>query len=127
MKTLKHYTTLLTEMVTTRTGTPDAWLRCQIDNTARTWLLCESMFTQLTREGFTSIEVGSMGQQKTVVNPLLTQYNQMQRTLTSQFESLGLNYNATPSKVNDATPKGSGPSDPMVDFFTSLHTPPHPE
>ena len=127
MKTLKYYNDTLTSMVTERTGTPDPWLRCQIENAARTWMLCEKMFTDLIKSGFTSIEVGSMGQQKTVVNPLLTQYNQMQRTLTAQFESLGLNYNATPSKVSDAMPKGSGEKDPMAEFFKNIHQSPTAE
>jgi hypothetical protein len=54
----------------------------------------------------TSLVVGSMGQTKTEVNPLLPYLDKINRTLLQQRESLGLSYAATPSKMNESVEEG---------------------
>lgn len=62
-------------------------------------------------------ETGSQGQQKSVINPLLVTYKDLQRTLLLQFEALGLNYKTTPSKVKEDTKKGVDETDPMAQMY----------
>ena len=61
----------------------------------------------------TSLVVGSQGQQKEEVSPLLPYYLKLQAELRLQFEALGLNYRATPSKIKEDTKKGASDSDPL--------------
>ena len=49
---------------------------------------------------------GSQTQQKDEVNPLLPYYLKLQAELRLQFQALGLNWNATPSKIKEDTKKG---------------------
>jgi hypothetical protein len=62
--------------------------------------------------------VGSQGQMKNEVSPLLPYYDKMQRTLLLQFEALGLNYKTTPSKVKEDTRKGVDEKDPLTRMMT---------
>ena len=49
---------------------------------------------------------GSQNQQKDEVNPLLPYYLKLQAELRLQFQALGLNWNATPSKIKEDVKKG---------------------
>jgi ABC-type multidrug transport system fused ATPase/permease subunit len=61
----------------------------------------------------TTLVTGSMGQQKTEVNPLFDKYNTMQRTLISQLQALGLNYNTAKGKVGGSGGDDDGDDDPV--------------
>ena len=63
---------------------------------------------------------GSMGQEKREPHPLLAVYDKMQRTLLQQYAALGLNYNATPSKINEPTGKAAKEDDPLVKFYSGF-------
>jgi hypothetical protein len=65
------------------------------------------------------ITTGSKQQQKEEVNSLLPYYLKLQAELLLQFQSLGLNWNATPSKINEPTKKGVDESDPMAKFYSN--------
>ena len=120
--TLNFYEARLQEMVQDRRGGEriDAFLLAQINTAAKTWMLCDKLFEAIMKEkDMTSIETGSQGQQKTVVNPLLAQYDKMYRTLMLAFDRLGINYNATPSKIVENTKRGGDDNDPMMQFFAN--------
>ena len=117
---LDLYEARLREMVQDRRGGEkiDAFLLAQINTAAKTWMIVEKLFDSIMKEqDMTMIETGSQGQQKTVVNPLLTQYDKMYRTLMLAFDRLGINYNATPSKIVENTKRGGDDNDPMMQFY----------
>lgn len=111
--TQKQYERKLKEMVKARTGKEcEPWLLPQIMMTANSMVLLDRFGEALEEAGdLTSVETGSMGQTKTVVNPLVPYYDKLQRTLLLQLESLGLNYNTTPSKVTENTKQGGKEQD----------------
>jgi hypothetical protein len=120
MNELESYERKLQEMVQDRRGgeTIDAFLLAQIKTAAKTWVIVDKLFESIIKETeMTSIETGSQGQQKTVVNPLLPQYDKMYRTLMLAFDRLGINFNATPSKLVENTKRGGDDNDPMMQFY----------
>ena len=67
----------------------------------------------------TWMEAGSMAQNKTVVNPLLAQYDKCQKTQILFYKAMGLSYDATPSKIA-GNRGGRDESDPMSEYFSAM-------
>ena len=107
-KSAKQYEAELRKMIKARTGVEcEPWLTPQIRTTAMNEVMLDKIQDEL--EDLSSLivpVVGSQGQMKNEVSPLLPHYDKVQRTLLMQFEALGLNYAATPSKVTQDTKKG---------------------
>lgn len=120
MKTLKDYEDKLKEMVTLRKGKLDAFLESQIKAAARCWKLHDKVGDELDNADLTITEYGSQGQVKTVMNPLLAQYDKMSRTLIAHFSALGLNFEATPSKVTETDAPGEK-NDPLRDLMERVN------
>lgn len=117
-RTYKYYYNTLVKMIEKRTGAEfDVFLTPNVEAAAKCWQMTDKLHEELMNADLTTMEVGSMGQQKTIINPLLPVYNQMHRTLLEHFEALGLNFRATPSKMTENTKRGVDDSDPMVDFY----------
>ena len=107
-KTAYAYELELRNMIKKRTKADmEVWLKPQVRATAANMVMLDKIQEELIKETslVDSSKTGSMGQQKSIVNPLVPYYDKMQRTLLLQFEALGLNYNATPSKINGHTGK----------------------
>jgi hypothetical protein len=68
----------------------DPWLMPMLRATAMNMVILDKMQSKLETEQITNSMMGSMGQQKIDVHPLLDKYDKMQNTLVRQFESLGL-------------------------------------
>lgn len=115
-KTAHAYELELRKMIKARTSAEcEIWLTPQIRATAMNMVLLDKIQDELSDEPRLVKSVsGSMGQNKTELHPLLAAYDKMQRTLLMQFESLGLNYSTTPSKVKEDTRKGVDERDPMA-------------
>lgn len=117
-KTTQAYILELRRMIKSRTGADcEPWLTPQVRSTAMNMVMLDRIQYDLENGDLTTLEAGSMGQQKTVLNPLLTTYKDLQRTLLQQYEALGLNYKTTPSKVREDTKKGVDESDPMAQMY----------
>ena len=117
-KTTKSYFNTLKAMIEQRTGAAfDKFLTPNVEAAAKCWQMVDKIHAELMAADMTSLEVGSMGQQKTIINPLLPVYNQMHRTLLEHFEALGLNFRSTPSKMTENTKRGVDETDPMVEFY----------
>lgn len=117
-KTTQAYILELRKMIKSRTGADcEPWLTPQVRSTAMNMVMLDRIQHDLENGDLTTIEAGSMGQQKTVLNPLLTTYKDLQRTLLQQYEALGLNYKTTPSKVREDTRKGVDETDPMAQMY----------
>ena len=117
-KSSKTYFNTLKRMIEERTGAKfDVFLTPNVEAAAQCWQMVDKIHSELMEGDMTSLEVGSMGQQKTIINPLLPVYNQMHRTLLEHFEALGLNFRSTPSKMTENTKRGVDDTDPMVEFY----------
>ena len=107
-KSAKQYEAELRKMIKARTGLEcEPWLTPQIRTTAMNEVMLDKIQEEL--EDLSSLivpVVGSQGQMKNEVSPLLPHYDKVQRTLLMQFEALGLNYAATPSKVREDAKRG---------------------
>ena len=118
-KTQQSYETELKKLIKQRTGMEcDPWLVPQIRATAQNMTMLDKLQDELLEGQLTGIKTGSMGHQKNEVNPLLPYFDKMQRTLILQFEALGLNYRATPSKIKEDTKKGVDESDSLVQVLS---------
>lgn len=119
-KTAHAYELELRKMIKHRTGQEcEPWLVPQIRATAMNMVMLDKVQSEIEDDDtdLITLAVGSMGQQKSEINPLLPTYDKLQRTLLMQFEALGLNYKTTPSKVTEETKKGVDEHDPMANFY----------
>ena len=114
--TITGYENLLIRMIEKRTGAAfDEFLFPQVSACAQTWMMLNRVHRDLMKENSLIDPVtGSMGQAKFEVNVLLPYYLKLQAELRLQFETLGLNYRATPSKIKEDTKKGVDETDPMA-------------
>ena len=118
-KTAHTYELEIKKMIEKRNGEFDVWLIPQLRTTALNCVMLDKIHDELCSERSLLItSSGSMDQVKYEAHPLLAHYDKLQRTLLQQFEALGLNYRATPSKINETTRKGVEESDPMAGFYT---------
>ena len=118
-KTAHAYELEIKKMIEKRNGEFDVWLIPQLRTTALNCVMLDKIHDELCSERSLLItSSGSMDQVKYEAHPLLAHYDKLQRTLLQQFEALGLNYRATPSKINETTRKGVEESDPMAGFYT---------
>lgn len=123
-KTAHAYEIELRKMIKARTGADcEIWLTPQIRSTAMNMVILDRIQDEiLAMDAFVNPVVGSMGQQKDEVTPLLPHYDKCQRTLLMQFEALGLNYSTTPSKVKEDTKKGMDERDPLAKMMADAQS-----
>lgn len=116
-KTIHAYELELRRMIKSRTGkAAEPWLNPQIHATASNMKMLDKIHEELSADDtLTSIVSGSMGQQKTEVNPLLPYYDKLNKTLLEQLQALGLNYNITPKKVTENTKQGGTAQDVLLE------------
>ena len=106
--TIGGYENLLISMIEKRTGAEfDEFLLPQVSACAQTWMMMNRVYRDLMKaKTLVDTVWGSQNQQKDEVNPLLPYYLKLQAELRLQFQALGLNWNATPSKIKEDTKKG---------------------
>ena len=106
--TIGGYENLLISMIKKRTGSEfDEFLLPQVSACAQTWMMLNRVHRDLMKaKTLVDTVWGSQNQQKDEVNPLLPYYLKLQAELRLQFQSLGLNWNSTPSKIKEDVKKG---------------------
>ena len=104
VRALSAYVKCVRSMVEKRHGSVPVFLEPQIAATASTWKLMDKVSEELADTPLLDYEVGSSGQNKRVLNPLLAQYDRITRTLTSQLDALGLTLYATPKGSDGDAP-----------------------
>lgn len=106
--TIGGYENLLIRMIEKRTGAEfDEFLLPQVSACAQTWMMSNRVHRDLMKaHSLVDTVLGSKDQYKDEVNPLLPYYLKLQAELRLQFQALGLNWNATPSKIKENTKKG---------------------
>ena len=120
-KNVQAYEKEIIKMIEARNGEYNSWLNPQVEGAAMNRAILAQIHTELTGEKSLTISVsGSMGQEKREPHPLLAVYDKMQRTLLQQYAALGLNYNSTPSKINEPTGKAAKEDDPLVRFYEAM-------
>lgn len=120
LEKLADYEKMLVAMIERRTGADfDEFLRPQVLACSQTWQMLNRIHNDLMAEvSLIDSTVGSKKQQKYDVNPLLPYYLKLQAELRLQFQALGLNYAATPSKIKEDTRKGvDTESDAMAQLY----------
>lgn len=120
-KTIHAYELELRKLIKDRTGEEcEPWIIPQIRSTAKNEFVLDKVTDEITTGNLTQVSTGSAGQQKTEVSPLLPYFDKLNRTLIAQFEALGLNYNTTPSKVNEKTRRNGSDVDMMMGLFEDV-------
>lgn len=119
-KDAEGYERELRRMIKDRTGKDmKTWLMPQVRATAANMVILDKIQDEiLALDSLVIHDTGSMGQKKREVSPLLPYYDKLQRTLLMQFEALGLNFKATPSKVREADPNDDE-DQTLRDFYTN--------
>lgn len=117
--TMGGYENLLITMIEKRTGAEfDEFLLPQVSACAQTWMMMNKVHKDLMLEkSLKAMVMGSTGQMKEEVNPLLPYYLKLQAELRLQFEAIGLNYRTTPKKINESTKQGISDNDPMAEYY----------
>ena len=70
-------------------------------------------------DSLTSLEVGSMAQQKTVVNPLIPYYDKLSARVTDDLYNLGLTARKQAAKVEDPNDKTA--ANPMKELLNEMN------
>ena len=99
----------------------ESWLEGQIHAAAMNWQMMEKVHEKIMDGDLTIVADGSMGQSKTIVNPLLPMYKELQRTMLLHYEALGLNFKSAPKKMTEAATKSGteDKDDPMAAAYGS--------
>ena len=106
-KSLAEYEKEMTDALLDRNGVVSPWEKLQIKKTARLWMNRDRLADELDMEpSFMRFGQGSTKQLTENVDPRLTLLEKFDRTLTADLTAIGLNYNATPSKMLEQTKKG---------------------
>lgn len=107
-KQVKYYERILKKKVEMRTGTDfEEWLEPQLHAAALCWQMLEKVQDEIMAHKMVTEREGVKGQKYNEVNPLLSTYKELQRTIIQHYEALGLNYKTTPSKITEDTAKGA--------------------
>jgi hypothetical protein len=115
---LRKYIKKLTERIEKRVGKVEDFLEPMIETTARHQMIHDKIWEELMESDLVVTAPGSTKQLKQEVNPLLSQYEKMHRSLQADYTALGLTYNTMPKKMTDNTRKdGMDESDPMALFY----------
>lgn len=106
-KAVSEYEQELTSALMDRNGVVSPWEKLQIKKTARLWMYRDRLADELDLEpSLMRHGMGSTKQLTENVDPRLTLLEKFDRTLTADLTAIGLNYNATPSKMLENTKKG---------------------
>lgn len=107
LKPIKDYEKRIRKAIYERRKTVDSWLDLQIEKTARLWQMRDRLAAELDEErSFMRFGQGSTMQITENIDPRLTSFEKLERTLTADLTALGLNYNSTVSKMKEDAASG---------------------
>ena len=120
---LEYYENRLRSMIKERRSIVDVepWLEAQVEGCAMNWQMMVNLHEEIMKGQLISYENGSSGQTKSIVNPLLTMYKELQRTHILHLEALGLNFKTLPKKMTEPTSKGGDKDNPLKEFLESMN------
>lgn len=122
LKSPKTYAEELWKDIEEQRGERPRMLRHMVDKTAKDQRHLDAIDKELEDAEFTSIAIGSTGQQKTELNPLLAQRDKVSRTITDDLKELQLTAGAVYKKkeqrhLNDEDKE----HDPTAEYFASIN------
>lgn len=122
LKSTKTYAEELWKDIEEQRGERPRMLRHLVDKTAKDQRHLDAIDNELDGSEFTSIAIGSTGQQKTELNPLLAQRDKVSRTITDDLKELQLTANSVYKKkeqrhLNDDDKE----NDPTAEYFSSIN------
>lgn len=123
-KKLEYYENRLRSMIKERRSISDVepWLEAQIEGASMNWQMMVNLHEEIMKGQLISYENGSSGQTKSIVNPLLTMYKELQRTHILHLEALGLNFKTLPKKMTEPTSKGGEKGDALLELLAAVNT-----
>lgn len=121
-KDLSYYEDMLRNMICERRqiDSVEPWLEAQIEGAAMNWQMMVNLHEEIMKGQLVSYANGSMGQTKTLVNPLLATYKELQRTHILHLEALGLNFKTMPSKMTESATKGGDKNDAVIGYLQGI-------
>lgn len=122
LKTINRYIEELWKDIEEQRGERPRMLRHLVEKTAKDQRHLDLIDMQLDNEDLTSIAIGSTGQQKTEINPLLAHRDKVSRTITDDLKELQLTAGAVYKKkeqvrMNDEDKE----NDPTAEYFSSIN------
>ena len=115
-KSIRAYTQEVNKMVRAAYGdTIPPHLFTMIRKTAQDMQMLERIQIELEDGDMTSFEIGSMGQQKCVVNPLVPYYDKISSRVTDDLYNLGLTARKAAAKVDNASNKDDNPMQQLAE------------
>lgn len=113
------YVAEINKMLRQEFGEVPAKLSMLIKKTAQDMRILDRIIDELdSTDSLTSLEVGSMAQQKTIVSPLLPYYDKMSARVTDDLYNLGLTARKQAAKGEDQADKTS--KDRMNEFLDGI-------
>ena len=109
------YVAEINKMLRQEFGEVPAKLSMLIKKTAQDMRILDRIIDEIdSEENLNTIEVGSMGQQKTTVNPLIPYYDKMSARVTDDLYNLGLTARKQAVKAED---QRIDEDDPMKKYY----------
>ena len=122
LKAIKSYIENLWLDIEEQRGERPRMLRHLVEKTAKDQRHLDLIDAELEDAEMTSIAIGSTGQQKTEINPLLAHRDKVSRTITDDLKELQLTANSVYKKkeqrhLNDEDSE----HDPTAEYFNSIN------
>lgn len=117
IKTVQVREKTLRNAITNKYGSYDSSLDEQLETAAMNRQMIDKMHQEILEGDLVSMSVGSMGQTKSEINPLIAAYDKAQRTYIQQLAALGLN---RMSEKKQDSPDTTRKEDKMSEFFNNL-------
>lgn len=118
VKSIKHYTEELWLDIEEQRGERPRMLRHLVEKTASDQRHLQIIDNEIDGADLTTIAIGSTGQQKTEVNPLLAHRDKVSRTITDDLEALQLTARSLYKKKDAKSDKGD--VDPMIEYLNGI-------
>lgn len=120
IKSFKTYVEALWMDIEEQRGERPRMLRHLVEKTAKDQRHLDLIDRELEDADLTSIAIGSTGQQKTEINPLLAHRDKVSRTITDDLEALQLTARAMYKKKEAKVDPGDHENDPTADYYNTL-------
>lgn len=117
-----YYINQLREQIKSRRATDaEPWLETTIRTAAQVLVDIDELRADIRKNGRIWEEQGYNLQKKKVVNPELAHLKDMMRTMAIYYESLGLSFKSTPSKMKESAKVGADEDDPLTQFMEGIN------
>ena len=119
---MKSYIEYLWQDIEEQRGERPRMLRHLVEKTAKDQRHLDLIDQELETADLTTIAIGSTGQQKTEINPLLAHRDKVSRTITEDLKELQLTANSVYKKKEQARLSDEDrENDPTAEYFCTVH------